>query len=113
MTDMGEVSDGYHTFNQLYLHRYLLFLNLTVANPALSFKTRLNDKKEEWEGWFILGMETEYGQITYHLPAKLWDMAPVKELEYNFDYDGHTSSDVCERLTLFARDVNRSRMAQY
>lgn len=108
--DIGEISDGYHTFNQLYDHRNLLFLNLVTANPALSFKTWLNDKKEKREGWFILGMNTEHGQITYHLPAQFWDMAVVKEVEYNFDYDGHASDDVCERLALFARGVHRSRM---
>lgn len=101
--DRGEVSDGYHTFNQLYDHRNLLFLNLVAANPAISFKTRLNDKKESGEGWFILGMNTEHGQITYHLPDQFWDMAVVKEVEYHFDYDGHTSEDVCERLAHLAK----------
>lgn len=110
-TDMGEVSDGYHTFNQLYDHRNLLFINLVVANPAIAFKTWLNDKKEKWEGWFILGINTERGQITYHLPERFWDMAPVTEVEYNFDYDGHISEDVCERLAHFARDVYQSRLA--
>lgn len=40
-------------------------------------------------------------------------MTTVKEVEYNFDYDGHTSDDVCERLALFARDVYQSRLPQY
>lgn len=111
--DIGEISDGYHTFNQLYDFRNLLFLNLIAANPALAFKTWLNDKKERWEGWFLLGMNTEHGQITCHLPDRFWDMAAVKEIEYNFDYDGHTSDDVCERLAQFSRDVFRSRMANY
>lgn len=111
--DKGEVSDGYHTFNHLYNHRDLLFLNLTAANPAISFKTRLNDKKEKWDGLFILGMNTEHGQITYHLPDQLWDMAAVKEVDYNFDYDGHTPDDVCDRLAQFSRDVFRSRVANY
>lgn len=111
--DMGEISDGHHTFNELYDHRNLLFLNLITANPEISFKTWLNDKKEREDGWFILGMNTEHGQITYHLPDKFWDMACVKETEYNFDYDGHTSADVCERLAHFSRDVFRSRMPNY
>jgi len=103
-TDMGKVSDGYHTFNELYEHRNLLFLNLAASNPEIAFKTRLDDKKEKYGGWFILGINTEYGQITYHLPEKYWEEARVKEMEYNYDYDGHTAYDVCHRLLFFVRD---------
>ena len=112
-TDISKVSDGYHTFGELYDHRNLLFLNLAVANPAIAFKTKLNDKKEEWPGWFILGINTEFGQITYHLPEQLWIAAGVKEVEYNFDYDGHTSDDVCCRLSMFAAAQIESRKAKW
>lgn len=104
--ETGNISDGFHTFNELYEHRNLLFVNLAIVNLEIAFKTWLNDEKEKWEGWFILGINTEFGQITYHLPSKFWDMAPVKEVEYNFDYDGHTSNDVIERLCLFAQYTN-------
>lgn len=112
-TDVSNVSDGYHTFGELYDHRNLLFLNLALANPAIAFKTRLNDKKEAWEGWFILGINTEFGQITYHLPDEFWIAAGVKEIEYNFDYDGHNSDDVCNRLSLFAAAQVESRIPQW
>jgi hypothetical protein len=29
--DMGDVSDGYHTFNELYEHRHMLFLMLMYS----------------------------------------------------------------------------------
>lgn len=112
-TDMSNVSDGYHTFGELYNHRHLLFLNLVLANPAIAFKTWLNDKREAWEGWFILGINTEFGQIAYHLPEQFWLAAEVKEVEYNFDYDGHTSNDVCARLGMFAMVQIESRMPQW
>lgn len=112
-TDMNNASDGYHTFGELYDHRNLLFLNLAVANPAIAFKTWLNDKKEAWEGWFILGINTEFGQITYHLPEQFWQAAEVKEVEYNFDYDQHSSDDVCARLSMFAAEQVKSRMPQW
>lgn len=99
---VGSMSDGYHTFGELYEHRHLLFINLALSNSEISYKTWLNDKKEKWEGWFILAMNTEFGQITYHLPTAYWDDASVKEVEYNFDHDGHTSKDVADRLALFA-----------
>ena len=105
-TDMGKVSDGYHSFNELYEHRHLLFINLTIAYPEISFKTWLNHKKEKMDGWFILGMETDHGEITYHVPDKYWKITTVKEIEYNSEYDGHDSEDVLERLKMFNRHVS-------
>ncbi len=103
MTNKGEVSDGYHTFNELYEHRNILFINVALLNPKLAFKTWLNDKKEAWEGWFILGINTAFGQVTYHIPAEYWHLVNVNEVEYNSDYDGHTSGDVADRLIKFAQ----------
>ncbi len=112
--ETGQVSDGYHTFDELYEHRCLLFLNVVKAltdHRDRTFKTRRNQDGEEWSGWFILGMNTDYGQITYHLPDKYWDMADVREVERNTDYDGHTSYDVAARLLDLAgcRDGNNRK----
>lgn len=98
----GETSDGYHTFNELYEHRHALFINVVLAHHDIAFKTWKNDKGEVWDGWFILGMNTAYGQITYHLPESYWERIPVNEVERNSDYDGHTDKDVLERLNLLA-----------
>ena len=94
----GQVSDGYHTFDELYEHRCLLFAALSCWVHGF-FKTRKNDKGEEWPGWFIAGLNTPWGQITYHLPDRYWDLVDADyELERNDQYDGHTSQDVAERL---------------
>lgn len=98
--DVGEISDGYHTFNELYEHRYILFMYVVKAHKNQAFKTWLNDKKEKWEGWFILGINTEHGQITYHLPDIWWHHCKVKEIECNNNYDGHSAHDTLERLLL-------------
>jgi len=34
----GLVSDGYHSFNELYEHRNLLFINLMRSNPEISWR---------------------------------------------------------------------------
>jgi len=97
--DKGQVSDGYHTFAELYEHRCLLFVNLALRMKHIAFRTRRNDKREEWPGWFILGLNTSAGQITYHVPDKMWPLTnDIREIEYNADYDGHTSKDVLTRL---------------
>ena len=99
--DVSQVSDGYHTFAELYEHRCILFANLADCYEGESFKTWRNQNGEKWDGWFILGINTRFGQITYHLPDYLWERLPqIKEIESNADYDGHTSKDVIDRLKL-------------
>ena len=109
--ETGQVSDGYHTFDELYEHRCLLWALLInsfdeYALPGDAFKTRKNDKGEEWPGWFIAGIQTvKYGQVTYHLPDKYWDLVWAPEFERNADYDGHTAADVTQRLAQLVRDA--------
>lgn len=101
------ITDGYHTFAELYEHRHLLFCVIANTFNTAAFKTKRNDKGEEWFGWFILGIETEYGQISYHLPMEYWSfVSDIEEIEYNENYDGHSSEDVLERLRmlLLAKD---------
>ncbi len=97
-----DVSDGYHTFGELYAHRHALFVNLCLLQRDRAFKSRKHDDGTEWEGWFILGLNTEYGQITYHLPDRWWDHVDVPDVDGNVDYDGHSSSDVLLRLMSLA-----------
>ncbi len=99
-----DVSDGYHTFKELYEHRCLLWMLVLHSQREQAFKTRKNDKGEEWDGWFIAGLDSDYGQMTYHLPMALWDKLDVAEYERNIDYDGHTSSDVIHRMNKMIED---------
>lgn len=93
-----EISDGYHTFKELYNHRHILTCHLLIQYRDIAFKTRKNQDKDEWEGWFIAGLNTKLGQISYHLPIEYWNMLPVQEIVYNDKYDGHSSFDVHNRL---------------
>lgn len=95
--ELGQVSDGYHTFDELYEHRCLLFAAL-CRHLEETFKTRKNDKGEEIPGWFIAGFDSPLGQVTYHLPDSLWDFTFACVIEQNSGYDGHTSQDVAQRL---------------
>ncbi len=101
--EVGEVSDGYHTFNELYEHRHVLFINVVLAHSDKAFKTWKNQEGEKWEGWFILGINTKHGQITYHIPQIYWPYVNVKEVERNTDYDGHSADEVLARLLLLSK----------
>ncbi len=94
----GGVSDGYHTFDELYAHRHVLFINVVLAHRENAFKTWKDDKGETWHGWFILGINTAFGQVSYHLPEGYWQLVDVEEIERNTGYDGYTPSTVLMRL---------------
>ena len=110
--DKGEISDGYHTFNELYEHRHRLFIALCKAiflDPQYQTGQKANiwRSKRHSDGelafggtWFVLGIGEKSGeQITYHLPIEKWDETDVAmTLEKAPEFDGHTSNDVLERI---------------
>ena len=89
-------SDGYHTFNELYEHRFSLFS--VVCKAYNGWKSKLHSDGTMYDGWFVAGVETPKGQATYHMPMAWWGKFPVHELEKAPQYDGHTPNDVIERI---------------
>ena len=100
----GVISDGYHTFNELYEHRCLLFVYLMNTQREASFKTRKHKDGTGIAGWFLGIVYTNQGAISYHLPDELWDVCMVPEIERYAQYDGHSSADVVERLRAVAEE---------
>lgn len=99
--EIGKVSDGYHTFDELYEHRCLLFLAWQKYFPSYrAWKSRKHNDGSSFEGWFIAGVDlgASGGQITYHIPETYWDLCRAPERETAPEWDGHTSADVIERL---------------
>lgn len=95
----GETSDGYHTFNELYHHRAVLFSVICRCFPERSWKSRKHHDGIMFPGMFIVGIETDNGQATYHYDiGPYWDMFPVKELEQAPEWDGHTPQEAIERI---------------
>lgn len=100
VNDIGEVSDGFHTFNGLYEQRMILFAALVKAYKDKAWKSY---KHEDGEycfggGWFIVGIDTPAGTYTYHYENKYWDMFDCIELERSKHWDGHTEKDAETRL---------------
>lgn len=96
----GETSDGYHTFNELYEHRFALWIALCKRHP-MSWRAKLHFDGTMYDGWFIVGLKFAPGsQITYHLPLSKWDDCLGLDTyeKAPCEFDGHTSTDVLERL---------------
>ena len=96
--EKGNISDGYHTFNELYHHRAVLFANVCNTHPCIAWKSRKHDDGTMFEGMFIAGIQTPKGQCTYHLDNEHWDKYKVQELDRAPKWDGHTPTDVLERM---------------
>lgn len=99
--DVETISDGYHTFADLYEQRMILSAALAKNNPD-AWKSKLHDDGTEpfGGGWFIVGFDTDAGPYTYHYELKDWDLFQCKELPKAKPWDGHTSKDVRRLLSL-------------
>ena len=106
-----EVTDNYHTMSDLYAHRNRLFIALCKCldkETPISGRYRVIKSWKHYDGSmfddsFIVMVEIKMlqglnEQISYHLPAELWNDCPFLELPTALAWDGHTSDDVLERL---------------
>lgn len=89
-----DISDGYHTFDELYYHRMVLFSIILNQNPNISWKSKWHSDGTMYDNYFICGIKTPEGQYTYHYDLKYWDKFKVKELEYAPKWDGHKPTDI-------------------
>lgn len=126
--EISSVSDGYHTFEELYDHRITLFIALCKMKQQFRYpmvKVEAYSRKDPipmppepelivWRSkkhsdgeicfgdgkWFVMGIGKDQGtQITYHLPIERWEETEFAEtLELAPEWDGHTGPEVIERL---------------
>ena len=104
--DVEKMSDGYHTFADLYEQRLILSAALAKNNPNAWKSKRHEDGSVPFGGgWFIMGFDTDEGCYTYHYELKDWDLFQCKELDKGKPWDGHTSKDVRRLLSIPDADV--------
>lgn len=119
----GELSDGYHTFYELYYFRMLynaaLFnewgkhiitvnewspIHGKIKKSLPTYNVHKSKKHHDGElcfggGWFIVVAVLPTGQISNHYEEKYWDLFQIPETEKAlFEFDGHNASDVANRL---------------
>ena len=94
----GDVSDGDHTFKELYHHRAILTMALFNSHPNMCWKSRQHHDGTMYDGYFIVGIDTPDGQVTYHYDLSYWSMFHVRELDRAPKFDGHTPDQAIERI---------------
>ena len=103
--DKDNLSDGYHSYNELYDHRRILFSIICAQHPDKAWKSKLHADGTMFEDMFIVGINTPQGQFTYHYFMDNWDEFPVNELNRAPEYDGHTPADIVRLRSLVQKPV--------
>ena len=126
--DRGSVSDGYHTFNELYqfrkIYNALLFnewakqtteikewakdeqgrLYAKVVSTKYKYDVHKSLRHHNGElcfggGWFVVVAILPSGQITNHYKVEDWSKFKIPTVEKAlYPFDNHTTNDVINRL---------------
>ena len=101
-TGIDDLSDGFHTFRQLYYQRMMLFATIVKQNKNKAWKSLRHEDGELCfgGGWFIVGVDTPEGSYTYHYEDNFYSLFDCEELERGKHWDGHTEKDVTRLLSL-------------
>lgn len=111
----GDVSDGYHTFDELYHYRMLYnagFFNLLHKLDDLQgMRYQIHKSKRHSTGelcfgggWFVVSAKLPmFGQVTNHYEMKHWDLFNAPEQAKADPWDGHTPQQAAERIEMFLR----------
>ena len=123
--DIGDLSDGYHTYKELYEFRKVYnaaLFNEWAENLETSsdfgqalFNVPKYNVHKSWRhsdgelcfggGWFIVVAQIPAGQITNHYKVDCWSMFNVPETENAlFEYDGHTAADTINRMAALLQE---------
>lgn len=102
--ETDRVSDGFHTFGELYHYRMLY--NAALFNewrngryiPVIKSKKHSDGELCFGGDWFIVMAKLPTGQISNHYEMKDWDIFDIPERTKAWKYDGHTPDDVATRL---------------
>lgn len=111
---MSQVSDGYHTFGELYRYRMLLQAMLfNQWGDIYDSKTdsRLHDIHKSWKHsdgkpcfdgkYFVVVATLPTGQITNHYKAEHWDLFKIPARDMAAEWDGHTPQQAADRMAEF------------
>lgn len=100
--EIEDVSDGFHTFRQLYYQRMMLFATIVKQNKNRAWKSLRHEDGNLCfgGGWFIVGIDTPEGSYTYHYEDNFYSLFDCIELERGKHWDGHTEKDVTRLLSL-------------
>lgn len=94
LDDKGKISDGSHTFDEIYNIRTILWASVCNSNKKRSWKSMKHSDGSMYEGYFIAGLATIHGNMTFHQKMDYWDDFKIEEIPLAPGWDGHTDKDI-------------------
>lgn len=107
--NVKNISDGHHTFLELYELKMVLFSALCNAYPELCWKSKKHfDEANDpmFNGCFIVGINTPKGVTTYHFKLKYWDEFNVPIIANAPKYDGYSYNESLEKIKSLKNKLN-------
>lgn len=101
-----EISDGHHTFGELYHHRIILFCTICNLFPNISWKSKKHFDEENdpmFPDSFIAGINTPDGIATYHIKLQYWDLFNIPEIDRAPKFDFYSSDESLKRILSLTR----------
>lgn len=104
MTDREEISDGYHTFKELYRYRMLYNAHAALGWQAVGIPVvrsrRHHDGEPCFDGeYFIVVATLPTGQVSNHYKLKHWDVFDgILQAARAPEWDGHTPAEAADRI---------------
>lgn len=102
-----EITDGFHTFGELYEHRRALTMALISTGKFHAWRSRAHHPEDSpcFVGYFIVGIDLPTGTVTYHYADRHWDdfSHGTDDLDHAPKWDGATPADTVSRLMSLAR----------
>lgn len=114
-TESGDISDGYHTFNELYRYRKLYnagFFNLLHKYnicPVTKSKKHADGNPCFDGNWFIVTAMLPTGQVGNHYRLEDWDLFDVPEVDSAPVWDGHSPEDATNRIEDWIRTEGKKK----
>lgn len=108
------VTDGWHTFDDLY--KYRAYYNAALVNMIVKEQKNIDSfinthkidvikSKKHYNGekcyngtHFVVMIKTPYGQISNHYELKYWKLFNCRTVKKAWKWDGHTMKESIERL---------------
>lgn len=110
-TPVSSISDGYHSFRELYdfrkAYNALLFNAWYKLGKFDVYKSKSHEEGGDpmFEGYFVVGCATPFGQVTNHYKLEDWNLFQIEEREFADKWDGHTPKVALQRLMDTATDI--------
>lgn len=106
-----DISDGHHTFRELYKQRLIMFSVICNSFPNLSWKSKKHFDEENdpmFNGDFIVGINTPEGIASYHIKLEYWSLFDVPEVDRAPKYDNYSPDEAMNRILSLSKLKNKN-----